>query len=98
MRFMEKMAPQVRRHPEVRALARLEGWAACSYPSRLAEDGEHLRMTAPHVRGERRRLTALRRGVRATRGCNRLVASRRGLAGGCGPRASSVSIFRASIT
>jgi hypothetical protein len=36
------------RHPEVRALARLEGWpqAICSPPSRLAEDGEHLRMTA----------------------------------------------------
>jgi hypothetical protein len=33
---------------EVRALARLEGWAASTescHPSRLAEDGEHLRMT-----------------------------------------------------
>jgi hypothetical protein len=37
------------RHPEVRALARLEGWPHIQslHPSRLAEDGEHLRMTAP---------------------------------------------------
>jgi hypothetical protein len=35
-------------HPEVRALARLEGWrlAPVAYPSRLAvKNGEHLRMT-----------------------------------------------------
>src|SRR5260370_42463411 len=33
-----------RRHPEVRALARLEGWpqAPGCHPSTLAEDGEHL--------------------------------------------------------
>jgi hypothetical protein len=38
-----------RPHPEVRALARLEGWLrahAEQHPSRLAEDGSHLRMTA----------------------------------------------------
>jgi hypothetical protein len=51
-----------------------------------------------HTRSYRRRLTALRRGDRATRGRNRLAASRRGLAGACGPRASSVSIFSASTT
>jgi hypothetical protein len=33
--------------PGEAALARLEGWAqrACDHPSRLAEDGSHLRMT-----------------------------------------------------
>src|SRR3981189_1065888 len=37
------------RHPEERALrARLEGWPhAFRHPSRLAEDGSHLRITAP---------------------------------------------------
>src|ERR1700685_510962 len=43
------------RHPEVRALARLEGWATnipC-HPSRLAEDGSHLRMTHFFLRPDR---------------------------------------------
>jgi coenzyme Q-binding protein COQ10 len=51
-----------------------------------------------HGRDGLRRFTADRRGVRATRGCNRLAASRRGLAGACGPRASSINIRRASTT
>src|SRR5258706_13815546 len=35
------------RHPEVRAPARLEGWATHpTHPSRLAQEGSHLRMTA----------------------------------------------------
>jgi hypothetical protein len=43
----ERSRPQAKRHPEVRALARLEGWslAPVAHPSRLADDGEHLRMT-----------------------------------------------------
>ena len=48
------------------------------------------------VRGGRLRFTALRRGERATRGCIRLAASRRGLAAACGPRASSINIRNAS--
>src|SRR6266550_1396730 len=55
-------------------------------------------MTVDHARGGRRRLTALRRGERATRGYNRLAASRRGFASACGPRASSISILNASTT
>jgi hypothetical protein len=51
-----------------------------------------------HARDGRRRLTALRRDVRAARGRNRLVVSRRGWAGACGPRASSISMRRASTT
>ena len=51
-----------------------------------------------HVRGGRRRLTALRRDDRAARGRSRLVASRRGLVDACGPRASSISIRNASTT
>jgi hypothetical protein len=51
-----------------------------------------------HTLGGRRRFTALRLGDRASLGCNRLAASRRGLAGACGPRASSISIRKASTT
>src|SRR6266404_6301183 len=92
---------QSRRHPEVRALARLEGWATdnSSFEARrrrLApqDDDYHL----SYDRGGRRRLTALRRGERATRGYNRLAASRRGLTAACGPRANSISIRSASTT
>src|SRR5258705_13246663 len=92
---------QSRRHPEVRALARLEGWATdnSSFEARrrrLApqDDDYHL----SYDRGGRRRLTALRRGERATRGYNRLAASRRGFASACRPRASSINILNASST
>jgi hypothetical protein len=51
-----------------------------------------------HTRGTLRRVTTLRRGDRATRGRNRLAASRRGFAGACGPRASSISMRKASTT
>src|SRR6202166_1241453 len=51
-----------------------------------------------YVRGGRRRLTALRRGERATRGRRRLAASRRGFGAACGPRASSISMRSASTT
>lgn len=50
-------------------------------------------------RDVRRRFSALRRGVRETRGCGLWAAARgRFLSGGCGPRAISISIFNASIT
>src|SRR6202035_3924492 len=51
-----------------------------------------------YARGGRRRLTAVRRGERATRGCSRVAASRRDLAGVCGPRAISISMRSASTT
>src|SRR5258706_10202021 len=52
-----------------------------------------LATTEDHTRGGRRRLTALRRGERATRGCSRLPAARRGFARACRPRARSLSIL-----
>src|SRR5258705_12500461 len=69
---------------------------------RLRDEAIHLvfarsRMS-DHARGGRRRLTALRRGERATRGYNRLAASRRGFARACGPGASSISILSALTT
>ena len=54
--------------------------------------------TSDYGRGVRRRFRPLRRGERATRGYSRLAASRRGFACACGPRASSISIRRASTT
>src|SRR5947207_4276402 len=58
----------------------------------------HLENYPDYARGGRRRLRALRRGERATRGYRRLAASRRGFASACGPRASSISILNASTT
>src|ERR1700730_9579410 len=51
-----------------------------------------------YVLGGRLRLTAWRRGERATRGCSRLTASRPGFFGACGPRANSISMRSASTT
>src|SRR5512141_1827172 len=56
------------------------------------------RLHADHVRGGRRRLTALRLGERATRRRRRLAASRRGFGAALGPRANSISIRSASTT
>src|SRR6266404_4351094 len=58
----------------------------------------HLENYPDYARGGRRRLRALRRGERATRGYRRLAASRRGFASAYGPRASSISILSASTT
>ena len=71
----------------------------CLQPSSEARKNAHLRMTAELVRPRR---SSPLHGAAARRagdaGRNRLMVWRRGFAGVCGPRASSVSMRSASIT